>query len=78
VLSLLRRRITEEELPEASAEFGKDKEVRETIAALLSFEDGKNPKAVCVTASSAWAGGGFAPGRATDGDPQRRLNAAEK
>jgi len=64
-------------LPEASAEFGKDKEVRDAIAAMFGSEDGENPGAVRVTASSAWAGGGFAPGSATDGDPQSRWNAAD-
>jgi len=64
-------------LPEASAEFGKDREVREIIDAMFGAEEGNNSAAVRVTASSTWSGGGYAPVNATDGDPQSRWNAAD-
>ena len=64
-------------LPEASAEFGKDKEVQETIAAMFGAAAGKKAGFPRVTASSAWTGGGFDPGNVADGDPQSRWNAAD-
>jgi len=64
-------------LPESSAEFGKDKEVKETIAAMFGTVGFKKDDFPRVTASSAWAGGGFAPENAADGDLQSRWNAAD-
>ena len=64
-------------LPESSAEFGKDKEVKETIAAMFGSAGGKKDDFPRVTASSSWAAGGFDPENATDGDPQSRWNAAD-
>jgi len=64
-------------LPDTSAEFGKGKEVQEAIAAMFGATAGKKDAFPRVTASSAWAGGGFDPGKATDGDAQSRWNAAD-
>lgn len=63
-------------LPDSSAEMGKDKEVQETIAAMFGF-GGKKSETLRVTASSAWAAGGYNPKNALDGDPQTRWNAAD-
>lgn len=64
-------------LPDTSAEFGKDKEVQEIIAAMFGDVGGKKAEAARMTASSAWAGGGFDPAKATDGDAESRWNAAD-
>jgi hypothetical protein len=64
-------------LPESSAEFGKDKEVKEAIAAMFGTAGFKKDDFPRVTASSSWAAGGFAPENATDGDLQSRWNAAD-
>ncbi|HEY3322170.1 MAG TPA: glycosyl hydrolase [Planctomycetota bacterium] len=64
-------------LPDTSAEFGKDKDVRETIAVMFGTGVAKKADFPRVTASSAWAGGGFEPSRAVDGDAQSRWNAAD-
>ena len=64
-------------LPDSSAEFGKDKEVKETIAAMFGADVGKKTGVPHVTASSSWAAGGFDPESAADGDLQSRWNAAD-
>lgn len=64
-------------LPESSAEFGKDKEVKETIAAMFGPVGSKKDDFPRVIASSSWTAGGFAPENAADGDLQSRWNAAD-
>jgi hypothetical protein len=64
-------------LPESSAEFGKDKEVKETIAAMFGTAGSKKDDFPRVTASSSWAAGGFGPENAADGNLQSRWNAAD-
>jgi hypothetical protein len=64
------------QLPSFSAEFGKDKEVRETIEAMFGVSMVPHSAPV-VSASSSWAAGGFDPTSATDGNPQTRWNAAD-
>jgi hypothetical protein len=61
------------QLPDRSAEFGKDREVREAVAAMFGAPAG----APRVTASSTWAAGGYEAGRAADGDEESRWNAAD-
>jgi hypothetical protein len=64
-------------LPDSSAEFGMDKEVRKAVAAMFGAAAEKKLDYPRVTASSAWAAGGFDPGNAADGDAQTRWNAAD-
>jgi hypothetical protein len=64
-------------LPEASAEFGKDAEVKKAILAMFGSAGSKQADFPRVTASSSWSAGGFDPESATDGDPQSRWNAAD-
>ncbi len=64
-------------LPEYSAEFGKDREVREAIAAMFGKVEQSKPESPRVSASSAWTGGGYEPARAVDGEPGTRWNAAD-
>lgn len=64
-------------LPESSAELGKDKEVKETIAAMFGTAGSKKDDFPRVTASSSWVTGGYAPENAADGDQQSRWNAAD-
>jgi hypothetical protein len=60
-------------LPQSSAEFGKDAEVRAAIAAMFN-----QPAYPRLTASSTWNNSpGFDPGAAADGDPATRWNAAD-
>ncbi|MCY3022248.1 MAG: glycosyl hydrolase [Planctomycetota bacterium] len=64
-------------LPDTSAKFGKDAEVREAVAALFGSDAGKAPGFPRVSASSSWAAGGFDPGNAVDGSLDTRWNAAD-
>ena len=64
-------------LPDTSAEFGKDAEVREAVAAMFGAGTGKQPDFPRVSASTAWAAGGFDPANAVDGNPETRWNAAD-
>ena len=63
-------------LPDTSAEFGKDAEVRAAVAAMFGSADQPTtfPRA---SASSAWKAGGFDPSNTIDGDPATRWNAAD-
>ena len=64
-------------LPDSSAEFGRDREVRETVAAIFGAAERKPTDPRRVTASSIWAGGGCDAKNATDGDAHTRWNAAD-
>ena len=65
------------QLPDQSAEFGKDAEVRQAIAAMFGAQGTQEPAYPRVSASSAWALGGHDPSNAADGDPGTRWNAAD-
>jgi hypothetical protein len=65
------------QLPDQSAEFGKDAEVRQAIAAMFGAQETQAPAYPRVSASSAWAAGGHDPANAVDGDPATRWNAAD-
>lgn len=64
-------------LPDTSAEFGKDDDVRKAVAEMFGADAGKRPDAPRATASSSWAAGGYDPLNAVDGDPETRWNAAD-
>ncbi|MHC4505129.1 MAG: glycosyl hydrolase, partial [Planctomycetota bacterium] len=64
-------------LPDTSAEFGMDAEVREAVAAMFGIEAGKRPDFPRVSASSSWRAGGYDAALAADGDPRTRWNAAD-
>ena len=65
------------QLPDQSAEFGKDAEVRQAIAALFGAREKPDAAFPRASASSAWKLGGYDPGLAIDGDPSTRWNAAD-
>jgi len=65
------------QLPDQSAEFGKDAEVRQAVAAMFGAQEAQKPAYPRVSASSAWALGGHDPTNAADGDPSTRWNAAD-
>ena len=64
-------------LPDTSAEFGKDAEVREAVAAMFGADAGRKSNWPRVSASSAWTAGGHDPACAVDGDLETRWNAAD-
>jgi hypothetical protein len=64
-------------LPDTSAEPGKDDEVRAAVEAIFGAGPAAGGGFPKVTASSAWAAGGFDPANAVDGDPGTRWNAAD-
>ncbi|MDX9755733.1 MAG: glycosyl hydrolase, partial [bacterium] len=63
------------QLPDQSAEFGKGAAVREAIAAIFGQPTAQEtgPR---VSASSSWAGGGYDPALAVDGNRETRWNTA--
>ncbi len=65
------------QLPDQSAEFGKDADARQAIAAMFGSQERQRPAYPRVSASSSWALGGHDPANATDGDPSTRWNAAD-
>jgi hypothetical protein len=64
-------------LPDTSAEFGKNKQVRGVLTAMFGAAAMPEKETPRVTASSSWAAGGFDPAMATDGNPKTRWNAAD-
>jgi hypothetical protein len=64
-------------LPDRSAEFGADAEVRQLVAEIFGADATHGDDAPQVSASSTWTGGGFAPTMSMDGSNQTRWNAAD-
>jgi hypothetical protein len=64
-------------LPNHASEPGGDAEVRRLVRSIFGAQAALRPDAPRVTASSSWAGGGFDPAKATDGNPLTRWNAAD-
>ena len=61
-------------LPDCSAEFGHDADVRQVVEEMFGKAAPAFPR---VSASSAWKDGGYDPVLAADGDSQTRWNAAD-
>ncbi|MBN1420904.1 MAG: discoidin domain-containing protein, partial [Planctomycetes bacterium] len=64
-------------LPDMSAEFGEDDDVRRAVAEMFGADAGKVSDFPRASASSSWAAGGYDPALAVDGDPETRWNAAD-
>jgi hypothetical protein len=65
-------------LPDTAAEFGGDAEVRQLVTAMFGPAATRPQERARITASSAWAAGGYDAALAVDGSSETRWNAADR